>query len=352
MSEPKDQSLAPDARATVAGDGGPARAGDAADAKRGGRPPLVLRREISPFTAVFCGLACIATCLLIWYLLTAGENEERIMTSNKLPSPAETWAALDDLWYNGALSRNLLVSLRRVAGGFALAVAIGVPLGVLCGCFPMANAFFAPVMIFGRNIPIAALIPLTFAFFGIGEAQKMVFIFIATVAFIVGDTARAIGDVSERYLDTAYTLGANNRQAIFKVLVPLALPSVFNSFRLLFGLAFGYIMLAEIVTMGHAAGGIGSIIQRAQRLGKQEYIILVLMIIPIIALLIDRLLFWVQRELFPHQYGGSGVLRKLVRGLAHVVEDCKSLFVTPRSYADAIVLVQPSTSATSSDSDR
>ena len=158
----------------------------------------------------------------------------------------------------------------------------------------MANAFFAPVMIFGRNIPIAALIPLTFAFFGIGETQKMMFIFIATVAFIVGDTARAIGDVSERYLDTAYTFGANNRQAIFKVLVPLAMPSVFNSFRLLFGLAFGYIMLAEIVTTGDSAGGIGSIIQRAQRLGKQEYIILVLLIIPIIALVIDRFLFWVR----------------------------------------------------------
>ena len=48
-------------------------------------------------------------------------------------------------------------------------------------------------------------------------------------------------------------------QAIFKVLVPLALPSVFNSIRLLFGLAFGYIMLAEIVTTSDSAGGIGSI---------------------------------------------------------------------------------------------
>jgi ABC-type nitrate/sulfonate/bicarbonate transport system permease component len=353
MSEPKGNSTGPDARTTSADTGGPAGAsGDPVDRIRPGRPPLVLRRKISPVTAVLCGLACLATCLLLWSFLTAGENEERIMTSNKLPSPAETWAALDDLWYNAALSRNTLVSLRRVAGGFALAVAIGVPLGVLCGCFPMANAFFAPVMIFGRNIPIAALIPLTFAVFGIGEAQKMMFIFIATVAFIVGDTARAIGDVSERYLDTAYTLGANNRQAIFKVLVPLALPSVFNSFRLLFGLAFGYIMLAEIVTMGDTAGGIGSIIQRAQRLGKQEYIILVLMIIPVIALLIDRLLFWVQRELFPHQYGGSGLLRKLVRRLAHALEDCKSLFFKPQNYADTVALAQPTTGDKPSDRNR
>jgi NitT/TauT family transport system permease protein len=316
------------------------------------RPPLMLRRKITPLTAVLCGLACIATCLLIWYLLTVGDNEERILTSNKLPSPVETWNALDDLWFNGSLSRNTLVSLRRVAGGFALAVAIGLPLGVLCGCFPMVNAFFAPVLIFGRNIPIAALIPLTFAFFGIGESQKMLFIFIATVAFIVGDTARAVNDVSERYLDTAYTLGANTRQTIFKVLVPLALPSVFNAIRLLFGLAFGYIMLAEIITTSDSAGGIGSIIQRAQRLGRPEYIILVLLIIPMVALVIDRLLYWMQRELFPHQYGGSGMLRRIARMTVHGWEDFKGLFFTPRSYADAIGSIQTSNSTETSDRKR
>jgi NitT/TauT family transport system permease protein len=307
-----------------------------ADNNSSRRTQFLLRREISPLTAILCGLACIATCLAIWYVLTAGENEQRILTSNKLPSPVETWNSLQQLWFDGALSRNTLVSLRRVAGGFALAVLIGVPLGVLCGCFPMLNAFFAPVMIFGRNIPIAALIPLTFAFFGIGELQKMLFIFIACVAFIVGDTARAVADVNERYLDTAYTLGASNWQAIFKVLVPLALPSVFNSIRLLFGLAFGYIMLAEIVTTSTTAGGIGAIIQRAQRLGKTEWIILVLLIIPIVALVIDRVLYWMQRELFPHQYGGAGVLRSAWRAAAHAWEDLKSLVVKPRTYAEAI----------------
>lgn len=324
MSERQGNTLEPD---------GSKRAAAAQERRR----PFILRRPISRVTSLLCGLACIATCLLIWYVLTAGPNEERIIPYNKgLPSPAETWSALDDLWFNHSFSRNVLVSLRRVALGFALAVVIGVPLGVLCGCFPMLNAFFTPVMIFGRNIPIAALIPLTYALFGIDEAQKALFIFIATVAFIVGDTARAISDVGERYLDTAYTLGANNRQAIVKVLTPLAMPSVFNSLRLLFGLAFGYIMLAETITTGGAAGGIGSIILRAQRLGKPEYIWIVLLVIPFVALVIDRVLFWIQRELFPHQFGGRGLLRSLWRGVVHAAEDMKSLFVRPRSYADAI----------------
>ena len=73
------------------------------------------------------------------------------------------------------------------------------------------------------------------------------FIFIASVAFIMDDTATAIRDVSSRYIDTAYTLGANQWQIIVKVIFPLALPNIFNSLRLLFGIAFGYIMLAEVI---------------------------------------------------------------------------------------------------------
>ena len=98
------------------------------------------------------------------------------------------------------------------------------------------------------------------------------FIFIACVAFIISDTARAIGDVGSHYVDTAYTLGASRWQVIMKVLVPLAMPSVFNSLRLLFGLAFGYIMLAESIKLGDEAGGLGDIINTSQRRGPREHI--------------------------------------------------------------------------------
>ena len=81
---------------------------------------------------------------------------------------------------------------------------------MLCGCFPRVQAFFMPMTLFGRNIPVAALIPLTFSFFGIGEEQKVMFIFIACVAFVVWDTTRAIEEVGGQYIDTAYTLGAGH----------------------------------------------------------------------------------------------------------------------------------------------
>jgi ABC-type nitrate/sulfonate/bicarbonate transport system permease component len=315
--------------------GTPAADAPAAQAPRArGASWLVLRREVPRWQAVCFGLLSLAVCGGIWWFLTLGEvKEERMVSPGILPSPQETFADFHSLWFDRALTRNTCASLRRVALGFGLAVAVGVPLGVLCGCFPWLGAFFAPLTIVGRNIPIAALIPLTFSFFGIGEFQKTMFIFIACVAFIIGDTITAIADVSSRYIDTAYTLGANRRQIIIKVLVPLALPAVFNSLRLLFGLAFGYIMLAELIKFGDASGGLGDIINTSQKRGMQTHILLVLMIIPLVALAIDRFLFWVQRELFPYQYGGKGILRRAVGAGFRVWEGVKdgvrSLFGRP-----------------------
>ena len=296
---------------------------------------LSLRRPTPPWQTVLFGSLCLATVLAIWWFVTAGESEERIVSSVSLPSPSETVATFHSLWFDRSLTRNAIVSLRRVTMGFALAAVVGVPLGVLCGCFSWVNAFFAPLSIFGRNIPIAALIPITFLLFGIGETQKTMFIFIACVAFVLTDTARAVSEVGVQYIDTAYTLGASRTQVILKVLVPLAMPSIFNSLRLLFGLAFGYIMLAELVKFGGESGGLGEIIYTSQRRGMTGHIILVLLIIPVVALLIDRFLFWVQRELFPYRYGGAGILNSAFRGMMHVGEDLRSLVIRPARAAGA-----------------
>ena len=115
-----------------------------------------------------------------------------------------------------------------------------------------------------------------------------------------------------------------------KVLVPLAMPRIFNSLRLLFGLAFGYIMLAEMIKTSAGAGGLGYIILNAQRLGRFEPILLVLIVIPAVALAIDRTLYMLQRSLFPYQYGSQGVLHHAWRGLMHALEGFKFLFISAR----------------------
>ena len=313
-----------------------------------GRTGPRLRQPISLWATVACAAAAIVLFFGVWWFLTRGEAEARIISPTALPSPGETFAKFHSLWFDRELTINTLVTLRRVTLGFALAVIVGVPLGVLAGCFAPC-AFFAPLVIFGRNIPLAALIPLTFFFFGIGEGQKIMFIFIACVAFIIADVTVAIGDISARYLDTAYTLGANSWQSIIKVLVPLAMPAVFDSARVLFGLAFGYIMLAELVKFGSEAGGLGNLILISQREGPREHIYLIILIIPIVALVIDRILFWVQRQLFPYRYGGTGLLNKLLRIVLHGWDDLKTSVLKSKVTRENSAEVSPSAAPNSQD---
>ena len=289
------------------------------------REIFAIRQEAPLWQTVAFSTLCLVVCYVLWWSLTRGPGEERILSYAVLPSPAETFSSFHSLWFDRGLTRNLLVTLRRLGLGFGLAAAVGIPLGVLCGCFSRINAFFLPLSLFGRNIPLAALVGLTFSLFGIGEEQKVMFIFIACVAFILSDTAGAIQDVGIQYVDTAYTLGASRWQVMLKVLIPLAMPNVFNSLRLLFGLAFGYIMLAETIKLGSESGGLGDIINISMRRGPREHVILVLLIIPLVALGIDRALLWIQRELFPHRFGGTGILNQCVRTLLHGWEDFKGL---------------------------
>ena len=284
-------------------------------------PPQPLRGEANAATAVCWGATAIAAVLALWFMATAGEAEARFISPATLPSPAETMRAVPAVFGERRLVANTLVTLGRVCLGFGLSAAIGVPLGVLAACFPAVRSFLTPLTIFGRNIPVAALIPLTFFFFGIGELQKVMFLFIASVAFVVSDTTAAVLEVPQRYVDTALTLGASRLQIILKVLVPLAAPAIANSLRLLFGIAFGYVMLAEVVKLGGDTGGLGDLINVSQRRGEREPILIVLVIIPLIAYAIDRALWWLQSDLFPHRYGGRGILPWAWQRLRHGSRD-------------------------------
>lgn len=272
-------------------------------------PWFGLRHEPSRWIGILAGCASLLICALLWWLSTTGAGEERWLGHNQLPSIPETWERLPEVLDSESpeshIWDNTIVSLKRVVIGFALAVAIGIPIGVAAGCFPILRSFFAPIVLFGRNIPIAALIPLVLALFGTDEIQKYMFIFVACVSFIIADTIDAVSEVAQRYVETALTLGASRMQIVFKVLVPLAMPMVFNSLRVLFGLAFGYIMLVEFMHEGDGAGGLGFLLNIARRRSLTEYTVIIILTIPIVAFLIDQILFVIQCWLFRWKYADT-----------------------------------------------
>ena len=237
--------------------------------------------------------------VVVWWLATMGARpEERLISPVILPSPIEVARSFPTLLNERALLASIAATLRRVLIGFGLAVIVGVPLGIAAGAWRVLEAAGAPLALFGRNLPVAALIPLTILWFGIDETQKVMFIFIAVVPFVYSDAVAAIATVPQRYVETAQTLGAGAFQIVSKVLVALAIPDIYNSLRHLFGLAFGYIMLAELI---NAQYGLGYLLMTSQRRGLSEHIILILMIIGLLAYGIDRVLYWFQRGLFPYR---------------------------------------------------
>lgn len=259
---------------------------------------LTLRLPPPPTTRRLIGVGAIAVTVLAWWVATLGPAESRWISPIILPSPAEVIRSFPSLLNERALLQSVAATLRRVLIGFGLAAVVGVPLGIAAGSWRVVEAAGAPLALFGRNLPVAALIPLTILWFGIDESQKVMFIFIACVPFVYTGAVAAIAGVPDRYVETAQTLGATPLQIVRKVLVALALPDIYNSLRHLFGLAFGYIMLAELI---NAQYGLGYLLMASQRRGMSEHIILILIIIGLLAFGIDRLLFWFQRGLFPYR---------------------------------------------------
>ena len=265
---------------------------------RGPQGLLSIRESIGTPLKIVLGAIPIVLIFLGWHLATAGAAEERLISPTILPSPGEVIRSFPALWFQAELSRSALTSAVRVLEGFGVAWLVAFPLGILMGAFTKVGATFSPVMVFLGYLPIPALVPLTMSLFGVDELQKVMFLALAFFIYLLPLFVRAVGDVDNVFLQTAYTLGATRWQTLRRVLLPVALPRIVHAMRLGFGVGWTYIILAEMVA---AERGLGNIIIVAQRRGPREHIYLVLVVIVKIAYLTDK--FWVvlSRYLFPYQ---------------------------------------------------
>jgi NitT/TauT family transport system permease protein len=262
-----------------------------------------IRGQVPRSAVLVLGLIPLAMLLALWWGLTRGIPEERTLGPTILPSPSEVVASMSDLVHSpDPENRNLFdhigISLRRVALGFVLALAIVLPLGILIGAFGSMRALLSQVVTASGYIPIATLVPLTMSWFGLDEAQKVVFLAMAFGIFLLPLVAKAIDGVPDVYLRTAYTLGASRFQVITHVLVPVALPDIWHAMRLAFGVGWSYLVLAEVVVK---SGGLGDLIDTARRRAMSGRVYLVIIIITIIAWLADLLWVKLAAVLFPYR---------------------------------------------------
>src|SRR5689334_9786172 len=123
------------------------------------KPPLLALRLAPPrLTRRLVGLGAVGVIVLLWWAATAGGGpESRLVSPIILPSPAEVMRSFPSLWTDRALVASIAATLRRVLLGFGLAALIGVPLGIVAGSWRVIEAAGAPLALFGRNLPVAAL---------------------------------------------------------------------------------------------------------------------------------------------------------------------------------------------------
>jgi ABC-type nitrate/sulfonate/bicarbonate transport system permease component len=168
-------------------------------------------------TATFVGLV-----LLGWWFATSGATvENRLLSPIILPSPLEVLQAFPKLHFEQGLVRSALTSFVRVSIGFALAALVAVPLGVYMATFPPVSAFFRPLALVGSYVPIVVFVPLTLAWWGLSETQKVGFLFIGCFVALLPMIIKDVSDVPAAYLDVAVTKGASQWQLVQHVLFPV-----------------------------------------------------------------------------------------------------------------------------------
>jgi NitT/TauT family transport system permease protein len=236
-------------------------------------------------------LAGLLSFLGVWCVLSyAG-----IIPAVILPSPTEVLWAFPVLHFEEALVRSAGWSLYRVGMGFVLSAVVAIPLGLLMGTFPAVKHFLSPLVDPLRFLPISALVPLFLVWFGIEETMKIMLLFVGTFVYLLPLVVEAVENVDDVYLQTATTLGASRWQLVRHVLVPGSLPAIGEALRVMNGIGWTYVILAEIV---NARLGLGHIITVAGKRSHVDQIFAGVLVILFIGVVTDWMIRMANKHLF------------------------------------------------------
>ncbi|MGH8584298.1 MAG: nitrate ABC transporter permease [Gammaproteobacteria bacterium] len=219
-----------------------------------------------------------------------------------LPSPLKTWEVsklyiLEPFEKRGELDQGILrftwYSLVLVAKGYALAILIGTPLGLLLGISKMFTKGFDPIIQVLRPVSPLAWLPLGLVLFKQSEPAALFTIAICSMWPTVLNTAVGVRSVPQDYINVTRVLKLSRAKTLFKVLIPATLPYMFTGFRLSLGIAWLVIVAAEMLT---GVPGVGGFLWQEYNSLIYEHIILCILTIGLVGYLLDRLMSLVENR--------------------------------------------------------
>jgi NitT/TauT family transport system permease protein len=246
---------------------------------------------VDPGTRAVLGFSFFVLFFLLWAGVTFGGIVSKTFLADPLTMVKSGWTLLTQQGFVG----DIAMTVWRVFGGFLIAAALAVPLGVLMGAYKPVEAFFEPFVSFARYLPASAFIPLLILWAGIGEAQKLAVIFIGSFFQLVLMVAVIVGGARRDLVEAAYTLGAGHGGIVKRVLIPGAAPEIAETLRLVLGWAWTYVIVAELIG---SSSGIGHMITDSQALLNTGQIIFGIIVIGLIGLVSDFAFKAVNRKLF------------------------------------------------------
>jgi nitrate/nitrite transport system permease protein len=227
--------------------------------------------------------------LALWTLLSQTVAPE-------LPSPLRTWSesrryVLEPFFKDGEMNQGMgrlaFYSLVRVAKGFALALALGTPIGFLLGLSATFHRSFDPIVQFLRPISPLAWLPLGLVIFQKSEPAAVFTIALCAMWPTVINTAVGVRSISPDYLNVGRVLKLSRARMLAKIIVPATIPYVFTGYRLSLGLAWLVIVAAEMLT---GTPGVGGFLWQEYNSLVYSHIILSVITIGAIGFLLDRLM--------------------------------------------------------------
>lgn len=197
-------------------------------------------------------------------------------------------------WLSEKIFTDVLPSLGRMFAGFAIAVVVGIALGVLFGRIRILAHAFNPVLQFFRALPATALIPVSIVLFGIGDAPKILLIAFVSVFPILLNTIDGVRNVDPVMEDVCRSFRFENSQRVRWVQLHAASPQVLAGMRIGLSMAFVVMVVTEMLA---ATNGIGYVTLIAQQTFQISLMWSGLLLLGLLGIIINGLFVLVERRL-------------------------------------------------------